>query len=272
MRWTTKDIVKYYKVNEFAYWLYGRNMHYGYWTEDTVTLRQATQKFNDVLIEKAKITKDDVILDAGCGVGGAGIYLAKKIGCRAVGITLCKYQVEKAFKNAKKEGVSHLVDFFEMDYLHTSFSDSTFSVVWGLESICYAESKEQFAREVFRILKPGGRMIVADGFASRQNYEGRDKRLMQRWLDGWIVNSLNTPADWKLFAQQAGFARSEYKDVTRQVMPTAKLLYLVSMPFIFLHWIDKVIPLMPYPTDACYNQYHALKKGLWEYGIFYAEK
>jgi tocopherol O-methyltransferase len=272
MRWTGKDIIDYYKTNTFAYWLYGQNMHYGYWTKDTATLRQATRKFNDVLIEKAGIIRDDVVLDAGCGVGGASIYLAKKTGCRAVGITLCKHQVDSAYKNAKKEGVSHLVDFYEMDYLHTTFGDGTFSVVWGLESICYAESKEQFARESFRLLKDNGRMIVADGFSSRQQYEGRDKRLMQRWLDGWIVNSLDTPADWKNHAQTAGFARSEYQNVTQQVMPSAKLLYLVSMPFIVLHWIDKIVPLKPYPTDACYNQYHALKKGLWEYGIFYAEK
>jgi putative NADPH-quinone reductase len=49
-------------------------------------------------------------------------------------------------------------------------------------------------------------------------------------------------------------------------------MYWVSMPFILLHWLDKVLPLKPYTTDALYNQYHAMKKGLWEYGIFYAEK
>jgi tocopherol O-methyltransferase len=272
MRWTGKDIVDYYKTNTFAYWLYGRNMHYGYWTDKTVTLRQATQKFNDILIEKARISRNDVVLDAGCGVGGASIYLAKTLGCRAIGITLCRHQVDLAYKNAEKAGVSHLVDFYEMDYLHTAFRDRTFSVVWGFESICYAQSKLMFAQEAFRLLKEGGRMIVADGFSSRQHYEGRDKRLMQRWLDGWIVNSLDTPADWKGHAEKAGFVRSDYTDVTPQVMPTARLLYMVSMPFIFLHWIDKFIPLKPYPTDACYNQYHALKRGLWEYGVFYAEK
>lgn len=272
MRWTGKDIVDYYKANTFAYWLYGRNMHYGYWTDDTVTLRQATQKFNDVLIEKANISKDDIVLDAGCGVGGASIYLAKTVGCRAIGITLCRHQVEQAYKNAKKEGVLHLVEFYEMDYLRTAFKEKTFTVVWGFESICYAQSKERFAAEAFRVLKNGGRMIVADGFASRQLYEGEDKRLMQRWLDGWIVNSLDTPADWKEHARKAGFCRSDYRDVSPQVMRTAKILYLVSMPFILLHWIDRLIPLPPYTTDACYNQYHALRRGLWEYGIFYAEK
>jgi len=247
-------------------------MHYGYWTRDTLTLRQATRKFNEVLAEKARITSDDYVLDAGCGVGGASIYLAKRFGCRVTGITLCPRQVIMAGRNAEKEGVSHLVNFREMNYMKTAFDDKTFTVVWGLESICYAESKELFTKEVFRILKDGGRMIVADGFASRQNYEGSDKRLMQRWLDGWIVNSLNTPSDWKTFAEKAGFARSDYRNVTPNVRFTSKLMYWVSMPFILLHWLDKIKPLKPYPTDAMYNQYHAMKKGLWEYGIFYAER
>lgn len=273
MRWTKKDIVKYYKTNEFAYSLWGRDMHYGYWTKDTKTLRQATKKFNEVLAKKANISKDDRVLDAGCGVGGASIYLAKNIGCKVTGITICSRQVDLAYKNADKEGVSHLVDFHEMDYLNTTFDDNSFTVVWGLESICYAESKEKYVRECFRLLKKGGKMIVADGFASKQSYEeGKEKKLMQRWLDGWIVNSLNTPADWKNFAEKTGFTYSDYRDVTSNVMRTSTLMYWVSMPFILLHWLDKFLPLKPYTTDALYNQYHAMKKGLWEYGVFYAEK
>jgi cyclopropane fatty-acyl-phospholipid synthase-like methyltransferase len=272
MRWTKKDIVQYYLTNEFAYKLWGQNMHWGYWEKDTSTWRQAAQRFNKVMAETAGVNKTDHVLDAGCGVGGCSIYLAKNYGCKATGITITPPQVRLAYKRAKKAGVSHLTEFHEMDYEKTTFADKTFTVAWGLESICYAESKKNFVKEMFRILKDGGRLIVADGFASRQEYHGKDKKLMQRWLDGWVVNHLNTPGQWTQFAAEAGFRTSSYRNVTENVRKTSRFMLYVSLPFLPLHLLDMVVRLKPYTTDALWNQYFAMKKGLWEYGIFYAQK
>ncbi len=272
MEWTRDDIIRYYKVNEPAYRLWGRNMHFGYWEPGIITQRRASLRFNEVMTEKARITRDDHVLDAGCGVGGAAIYLAKTIGCRVTGITICPRQVEQARKNAKKAGVDELTEFLEMDYEHTTFNEGTFDVVWGLESICYAQSKEQFIREAYRISSPRGRLIVADGFASREVYHGNDKRLMQRWLDGWIVNFLNTPGQFKKFAEKAGYNLIQYEDVTAKVMPTSILMFIISLPFFPLHIIDRIKRIKSYPADAMFNQYLAIRKKLWQYGIFFAEK
>ena len=272
MQWTKKDIIEYYNTNDWAYRLWGRDMHFGYWDESTKTLQQATQKFNEVLAQTAHINENDHILDAGCGVGGGSIYLAKNYGCHVTGITITPRQVELAYKNAKKDGVAHLTEFYEMDYQRTAFKDKQFDVVWGLESICYAESKEEFIKEAYRVLKDNGRLVVADGFASKEDYFGKDKELMTRWLDGWIVNHLNTPQNFKQFASNAGFRKSNYRDVTKSVYRTSQLMFYVSFLFLPFHLIDKFIRIKSYPTDALFNQYKAIKKGLWEYGVFYAEK
>lgn len=272
MDWTKSDIVDYYKRNEFAYRVWGRNMHYGYWEKGIRTQREASLRFNQVMAETAQIGKNDHVLDAGCGVGGASIYLAKTYGCRATGITICPRQVEQARKNAQMEGVSHLVEFHEMDYLHTTFNAGTFDVVWGLESICYAESKEAFVNEVFRVLNDRGRLIVGDGFASRKEYTGSDKWQMQRWLDGWIVKSLDTPGDWIAYAGRAGFNKIDYRNVTDKAMPTALLMFIVSLPLFPFHIIDRIVRLKSYPADAMFNQYLAMRRKLWEYGIFFAAK
>ena len=272
MKWGKKDIISYYERNEFGYGLWGKNMHFGYWDKSTKTIRQATKKFNEVIVQKASINEHDRVLDAGCGVGGASVYLAKKIGCHVTGITICPRQVGSAKKNSLKEKVSHLTEFFEMDYMSTEFPENSFDVVWGLESICYAENKEKFIQEAYRILNPGGRLIIADGFASKQNYFGIEKRMMNRWLDGWIVNYLDTPDSFKLFARKAGFNNIDYKDVTENVFRTSQIMYYASFVFLIFHLIDKVYPLKSYPTDAMFHQFRALKRGLWQYGIFYAEK
>jgi len=272
MQWSKEDIVSYYKRNEFGYSLYGRNMHYGFWDSSTKTLRQATEKFNEVLTHTAHITNKDLVLDAGCGVGGASTYLAKTIGCHVTGITICPRQIPVAYANAKKDGVAHLAEFYEMDYEKTAFKKGSFDVVWGLESICYAKNKGDFIREAFRLLKKGGRLIVADGFASKPDYAGRERIMMDKWLNGWFVNYLETPEGFARLAKETGFNTTSYRNVTDSVIRTSRIMYYVSWFFFIFHFIDKIVPLKGYPTDAIFHQYHAMKKRLWEYGIFYAEK
>ena len=53
MQWTDKDIVDYYHQNEFAYKLWGPNMHYGYWEKDVKTQRQASLRFNQVMANRS---------------------------------------------------------------------------------------------------------------------------------------------------------------------------------------------------------------------------
>ncbi len=272
MQWEKKDIIDYYKRNEFGYKLWGKNMHYGYWDKKTKTLRQATKNFNSVLAQTADIKETDTVLDCGCGVGGATIFLAKTYGCRANGITICPHQIDAAYKNAKKAGVEHLVDFYEMDYLNTEFKNKSFDVVWGLESICYADCKNKFIQESHRLLKKGGRLIIADGFASKKNYRDREIAMMEKWLNGWFVNYLETPKNFKIFAKENGFKNIQYNNVTESVYLTSKIMHYASYFFIVFHILDKIFSLKSYPTDAMYHQYRALKRKLWEYGIFYAEK
>lgn len=270
MGWTKQDIVNYYHQNEFAYKLWGPDMHYGYWDDDVKTQRQASLRFNEVMVKTANIKSSDHVLDAGCGVGGASIFLAKKYGCKVTGITITPRQVILATRNAEKAGVSHLVKFYEMDYHKTTFDDGTFDVVWGLESICYAD-KEEFSKEAFRVLKDGGRLVVGDGFASREEYEGKDAKLMQRWMDGWIVNGLKTPDTFRKYCTNAGFSETDYFNVTEKVKKTSRIMLCVSLFFLPCHLVDKFIQFQ-YPTDALWNQYFAMKKKLWEYGILLAVK
>lgn len=270
--WNNKDIISYYQNNAFAYKIWGADMHFGYWEEGIKTQRQASRRLDEKLAETAQITKDDYVLDAGCGVGGNALFLAQTYGCKVVGITITPEQVTAAQARAQEAGVADLCEFYEMDYMKTTFPDETFTVVTGLESICYANPKREFIKEVYRILKPKGRFCMADGFASREEYTGRDERLMNRWMDGWLVTSLDTPGQWIQNATNTGFVSSGYRDITPQAKPTSWRMFLLSLIFLPLHILDKIIPLREYPMDALFHQYFAMKENLWEYGIFHAEK
>lgn len=270
--WSKEDVINYYHVNELFYLIWGENMHYGYWEKGDWSIRRASKRMNEKVAETIKVTKDDYVLDAGCGVGGNAVYLAETFGCKVVGITITPRQVALAKKRAKKRGVDHLCEFHQMDYMNTTFDHETFSVVIGLESICYADPKIDFIKEVYRLLKPGGRFCMADGFESHEKYEGTNQRLMNRWLDGWHVNSLGTPTQWAQNAEKAGFKFSDYVNVTKKAWPSSVCIFISSLPWWPLHILDKFIPMNGYPTDANFHQFLAMKRGLWEYGIFHAIK
>lgn len=275
------QIIEYYDSCEIDYkWFWHLDtclaMHFGYWDNKVRGLRQALERENEILAEKVDIKKSDIVLDAGCGIGGSSIFLAKRFGCKVIGITLSQKQVSSAIKNAKKNGVERLVEFYKMDFLNTSFADNSFDVVWVIESICHADNKKRFIREAFRLLKKNGRLITADGFASKNNFNSHENKLMKKWLNGWGVNSLETSQNFEDYAKEVGFSKTLFWDITRNIMPSSRRLYLYSFPSLILGKIAEFLKIRTKVQTrniaSAHYQYKAIRKNLWKYGIFYAEK
>src|SRR3989344_7033597 len=160
-------------------------VHYGFWEDRTKSFKESLLETNKFLSEKVKLSKNDFVLDAGCGIGGSSIWIAKNIGAKVVGITLSKRQAEKALSLAKKNEIENLVSFSVMDYLKTNFSDETFDVVWAIESVCYTPDKSNFLHEAQRILKKGGRVIVGDGFLLREPRNEKERKIVDDFTDGF---------------------------------------------------------------------------------------
>ena len=75
---------------------------------------------NKFIADQAGIKESDLILDAGCSVGGSSIWFAKTFGSKIIGISLSEKEISLAKKFAKEKSVKH-VDFRVMDYHNTNF-------------------------------------------------------------------------------------------------------------------------------------------------------
>jgi tocopherol O-methyltransferase len=151
---------------------------------------------NRALAQRSDLQPGQRVLDAGCGIGGSSVWLAKTYGMQVVGITPVASQVARARRHARQQGVEDLVRFDQQDYLHTTFPDESFDVVWALESVCHAPDKSSFLAEARRLLKPGGQLVVAEYFRTRRPCAAGDERLLHSWLDGWAIPDLATGSEF----------------------------------------------------------------------------
>lgn len=272
-----KDIVRYYDLSEIHYRVHwnmdkSRSLHYGYWDSSTKNFHEALLNINKIIARHAHISKEDVALDAGCGVGGSAIWMAKNIGCKVTGITLSERQVTLATASAKKENADNLVTFLQKDYTATGFADSSFDVIWAIESVCYVKDKSEFLKEAYRILKPGGRLVVVDIF-KKANVEGKDAEWMRRLAHGWAIEEHTSKEKFEQQLTETGFTVKDIEDASDAILPSVKRLYTAY----FLGLIPTKIYQLFHPNatelakrnvDTAYYQYKTLKKDLWKYLIF----
>src|SRR5215472_13837496 len=130
-----RKIIEHYDfVSPYYRALWGEHIHHGYWIRGDESKDAAQVQMIEHLVEAANIQPHARILDVGCGYGGSSIYLARKYGVEATGITISPVQVEMAQKAADAAGVS--ASFLCMDAESMHF-DQLFDVLWSVESVSH---------------------------------------------------------------------------------------------------------------------------------------
>lgn len=276
-----QNIIDYYNQCRIDYQLiWGlckyHSIHYGYYDQDHKTHAAAVENFNRILARIVAVRKSDIVIDVGCGVGGSAIWLAKNIGCSIIGININEQQLQEAQALAKHENLGQLVSFELQNYNATRFASCSFDVVWGLESVCYAANKKDFLIEAFRLLKPGGRLIIADGFLGRKPVTRKEQRILNQWLEGWAVPHLSSHEEFNEYLQEIGFVNVSFQNVTKNVLPSSRRMFVFSVA---AYPLAKLMQWLKLRTDvqmknllSAYYQKLALDRGLWQYGIYYAKK
>jgi len=118
------------------------------------------QEVVDKMLEMAKVTKDDLVYDLGCGDGRIVVTAAKKYGCQAVGYDISPRRVKESLENVKKNNVEHLVRIEQKDILTLDLSEANVITLFLLESL-----NVKLIPQLDK-LKPGSR-IVAHNFGIR---------------------------------------------------------------------------------------------------------
>jgi len=108
------------------------------------------------LVELCHINKGKYVLVVGCGVGITPCYLAKRYGCRVVGVDLSERMIDRSNERAKREGVEDRVEFRIADAQNLPFEETLFDAVICESVNAFIEDKQRAASEYVRVITPGG--------------------------------------------------------------------------------------------------------------------
>ena len=157
------------------------------------------------------LRRDSSVLEIGCGAGGYALYLAEKVGCRLVGVDINTAGVRNANQLALARGLAARAHFEQCDVSKTlPFEDKTFVAVFSNDVLCHIPGRPEVLREIFRVLRPGGRMLFSDalvvgGLVSHDEIATRSSI-------GYYVYS--PPGENERLMAQAGFGQIRVTDTT----------------------------------------------------------
>ncbi len=212
--------------------VWGEHLHHGYYGDRpprSLNRRQAQIDLIDRLLDWVNASGNGVplneqsqVLDVGCGVGGSSLYLWQNFHCRATGITLSPVQARRATERSQAAGASRSLGFLVADALGVPFADETFDWVWSLESGEHMPDKTGFLEECYRLLKPGGTLMLAT-WCHRPLDSGRLSatevdHLRQLYQIYHLPYVISLP-EYEAIAQGIGFENVQTEDWSTAVAP-----------------------------------------------------
>ncbi|MEM7240524.1 MAG: class I SAM-dependent methyltransferase [Pseudomonadota bacterium] len=243
------DIERYYRTNRLAYTLLHSRaniLHLGLSSDGAFKADDLYEQSREVAALFGDTPVDCLELAAGRGANSEWLARARP-DSRFKALDLSEAQLAFARRAA---GPLDNLAILQGDYHDLSgVAGQSLDFVFVIEALCYSPDKAAVFREVARVLRPGGRFLVYDGYrepgtADRSTAEDRAARLLER---GMAVGAFETFDAVHAAARSAGFRLRSDRDLSEAVLPTCDRLARRAAKFLRLDPLARLaVGLLPH--------------------------
>jgi SAM-dependent methyltransferase len=243
---TAEDRVSFQRYYEeagpdYAAWSPNFNMHFGFfrWGRNPFRREAMLEQMNTEILRRLHI--DDAssphtrILDLGCGLGATLRSFANRLPQADLhGITLVPWQLEQGHVLNQSCRQADRITLALGDYEHTDFPSGSFDAVYAIESSCYAQgaSKSAFLREAHRLLRPGSRIAIADGFLGPGKLRGPQKSLYRKLCECWVIDTFGHVDAFTREMERIGFRDIVIEQSVARLVPSVLHIPWVTLKFL----------------------------------------
>lgn len=241
--------------------------------KDSAGLERALERMIEMVVAPTGIEEPHHVVDAGCGVGGTAVYLARTRGCRVTGINLSRLHLEMADSKVIDAGLDDRVSFKYADCSRSlPFADNSVDVVVNIESARHYSDRGRFLREVRRILKPGGKIVASDWMARDALQPSQYEKFIRPLSGAWAMRDLESQSTYTRLVRESGMEVLEFEGFAGKELDNLRIIRNTYQSLRLLRFSGMRAPTLIKLMDRIEKLYNAWRNSYFDIRRYCAVK